>query len=228
VDRETHVIGQITEQLEAWTSDFGEAYTRRNAIPADEADVLLGRQYGIESKSALFREVLGPRLREGRALEVGCNVGNQLHILRKALPELVVYGVEPQAHALRLARERNPEANPVLGTAFDIPFKDGWFDLVMTNRVLIHIGPQDLDDALREIHRCSRRYIWCCEYYAEATREVAYHGQAGLLWKTDFMQRYLDLFPDLRPVEVRYYDLLDAPAGERLVDQVCLLEKTAG
>ncbi|HYR11422.1 MAG TPA: pseudaminic acid biosynthesis-associated methylase, partial [Longimicrobium sp.] len=168
------------------------------------------------------------RLSEGRALEVGCNIGNQLHILRKAVPGLEIYAVEPQAHALRLARERNPEAHPVQGTAFDIPFRDGFFDLVMTNRVLIHIHPADLETALREIHRCSRRYIWCCEYFAGETREVRYHGQAGLLWKTDFMQRYLDLFPDLRPVEVRYYELTDAPQGERLVDQVCLLEKTAG
>ena len=221
------MIAETTEQLGAWTSQFGEAYTDRNALPADEADELLGRQYGIASKSALFREILGSRLPEGRALEVGCNVGNQLHILRKALPGVTAYGIEPQAHALQLAKERNPHAHPVYGTAFDIPFRDGYFDLVMTNRVLIHIGPQDLETALREIHRCSRRYIWCCEYFAEETREVSYHGQTGLMWKTDFMQRYLDLFPDLRPVEVRYYEHKDAPAGQTLVDQVCLLEKPA-
>ena len=217
-----------TDQLKAWTSGFVQAYTERNALPADEADVLLGRQYGIESKSALFREVLGPHLGEGRALEVGCNAGNQLHILGKAVPGLEIHAVEPQEHAMRLARERNPRANVVQGTAFALPFDDGYFDLVMTNRVLIHVHPSDLHRALGEIHRCSRRYIWCCEYFAEDTREVRYHGQAGLLWKTDFMQRYLDLFPDLRPVETRYYELLDAPPGERLVDQVCLLEKTGG
>lgn len=215
-----------TSQLEAWTSSFGEAYTDRNALPADEADEILGRQYGLESKATLFREMLAPRLAAGRALEVGCNVGNQLHILRKAVPQLDVYAVEPQPYALRLAKQRIVEAHPVPGTAFDIPFRDGYFDLVMTNRVLIHVSPADLDRAMAEIHRCSRRFIWCCEYFAEEEEGVPYHGQQGLLWKMDYARRYLELFPDLRPVEVRYYQHKDAPAGQTLVDQVALLEKS--
>ena len=52
----------------------------------------------------------------------------------------------------------------ICGSAFDIPFKDGYFDLVFTNNVLIHIAPADIGGVIDEMVRVCRGRIWGFEY----------------------------------------------------------------
>jgi pseudaminic acid biosynthesis-associated methylase len=216
-----------TEQLSTWTSRFGREYTDRNTMSVDEMDGAFKRQFGIR-KSEMYRELVGPsRIAEGRVLEVGCNIGLQLALFDRANPGLDLHGLEPQEYAIARARQLAPERHFHQGSAFALPFADGSFDLVMTNGVLIHIAPGDLPDALNEIHRVAKRFIWCHEYYAPATTEVRYHGQSGLLWKTNFAERYRELFPTLRELAVRYYPYQESSDGADLVDQVVLFEKVA-
>jgi pseudaminic acid biosynthesis-associated methylase len=182
-------------------------------------------QFGVR-KSTIYRELVGPqRLPTGRALEVGCNVGLQLRLLERANPGLELHGVEPQAYALERARELSPHLTFHRGDAFALPFDDGSFDLVLTHGVLIHIHPDDLDRALREINRVSRRYILAHEYFASKRTEVSYRGRPGLLWKRDFAAAYLQCCPGLVEVCGRYYPYSDSCGGPDLVDQVALLEK---
>jgi len=214
-----------TDQLAAWTSSFGHRYTDRNNLTVSEMDDAFALQFGIR-KSEIYRDLIGPtRLRAGRVLEVGCNVGLQLRLLARVNPTLEFHGVEPQLYALERARAACPEMRFHQATAFDLPFEDGSFDLVMTHGVLIHIEPTDLPRALSEIHRVTRRFILCHEYYSPETVEVRYHGEQGLLWKTDFGKRYRVQFPRLRELAVRYYPYSDACGGPSLVDQVALYEK---
>ncbi len=213
------------EQLRTWTTDFGREYTDRNTLSVDEMDAAFGRQFGIR-KSEIFRDLVGPsRLPTGRALEVGCNIGLQLQLLRRGNPGLELHGLEPQPYALARAKELSPEVQFHHGNAFALPFPDQSFDLVMTHGVLIHIHPGDLPKAIREIHRVSRRYILCHEYYAPETVAIRYHGQDGLLWKTDFAKRYREECPSIREVAVRYYPYSESDGGGALVDQVVLIEK---
>ena len=87
-----------------------------------------------------------------------------------------LYGIEIQDYALRKARARLEDAQLALATAFEIPYPDGFFDLVFTSGVLIHVAPADLPKALREIHRCAGGFIWGLEYYSPQPIEVAYRG----------------------------------------------------
>lgn len=215
-----------TDQLKAWTSEFGKEYTDRNPIDIDKMDRELSEYCGAGLKSDLFRQFLSPeRINSGRVLEVGSNVGVQLKILQKVNPTLDLYGLEPMGYAINIGRAAYPDIRFTQGRAFEIPFEDNYFDVVMTNGVLIHIHPNDLRKALSEIHRVCRRYIHFHEYYADTLTEICYHGRAGLLWKTNFMQRYMDLFPSLTCVELRYLHYQDPTNQLPLVDQVVLLEK---
>lgn len=217
---------RTTKQLEAWTSEFGKEYTDRNPVDIEEMDRVLGEYYGCGRKSDVFCQFLPKdRLSEGRVLEVGCNIGVQLKILQNVNSGLELYGLEPMKYALDKGRALYPDITFVPGTAFDIPFKDGYFDAVMTNGVLIHIHPHDLTRALAEIHRVSRRFILFHEYYADVLTEVEYYGKKDILWKTNFLQRYLDLFPDLAVVDLRYLHFPDPVSQAPLIDQVGLLEK---
>jgi pseudaminic acid biosynthesis-associated methylase len=112
-----------------------------------------------------------------------------------------LYGIEIQDYALRKARARLEDAQLALATAFEIPYPDGFFDLVFTSGVLIHVAPADLPKALREIHRCAGGFIWGLEYYSPQPMEVTYRGHERLLWKMNYTRLYLELFDDLEPVK---------------------------
>ena len=89
----------------------------------------------------------------------------------------------------------------IQGSVFNIPFKNGCFDLVFTSGVLIHLSPSDVAYAMKEIYRCTKEYIWGFEYYASEYTEVTYRGNKNLLWKADFAKLYLELFDDLELVK---------------------------
>lgn len=216
---------KTTKQLEVWQTDFGREYTERNPVSAEAMDAELEGYYGTR-KSEIFRRFLGQdRFPSGRVLEVGCNVGAQLAILQSVNPSLELVGIEPQSYALERARAAHTNIDFHQGTAYALPFEKGAFDVVMTNGVLIHIAPSDLPDALAEIHRTSKRYIFCHEYFSEEPREISYKGHTALLWKMNYMQQYLQQFPDLQTVQVEYLHYTDPDDGSPLADQICLLEK---
>ena len=187
-----------TQQEEVWSEKFGKDYTDRNLMSPDGLDQLCIDNYGV-SRTELNKEVLD-KLNVGRILEVGCNVGNQLLLLKK-MGYTNLWGMELQEYAVEIARKRTSGINIVKGSAFDIPYKNNFFDLVFTSGVLIHISPDDIDKVLDEMYRCTNKYIWGFEYYnPEGYQMVDYRGADSLLWKTDFAKLFLDRFPDLRIV----------------------------
>lgn len=190
-----------TFQEETWSGDFGTEYTDRNTFTPDEVDDLYIKNYGI-SRTQLNSEFLD-NLELNRILEVGCNVGNQLHVLKK-IGYFDLWGIELQDYAVEVARKRTSGFNIVKGTAFDIPFKDNFFDLVFTSGVLIHISPDDIDKVLDEMYRCTNKYIWGFEYYnPDGYHTVTYRGNDNLLWKTNFSKLFLDRFSDLKLVHTK-------------------------
>jgi pseudaminic acid biosynthesis-associated methylase len=193
-----------TQEDEAWSGEFGKAYTDRNLMSLDELDQLYVDNYGI-SRTEINKEFLAG-LDVDRILEVGCNVGNQL-LLLKWMGYANPWGIELHNHAVELARKRTSGINIVKGSAFDIPCKDGFFDLVFTSGVLMHISPDEIEKALDEIHRCTNMYIWGFEYYSpDGYPVVDYRGDDNLLWKTDFAKLFMDRFPDMELVkEHKYY-----------------------
>lgn len=208
-----------TQQEEVWSGEFGEKYTDRNIMSPDELDQLCIDNYGI-SRTELNEEVLD-KLNVDIILEVGCNVGNQL-LLLKMMGYTNLWGIELQEYAVEIARKRTSGINIAKGSAFDIPYKNKFFDLVFTSGVLIHISPDDIDKVLIEIYRCTNKYIWGFEYYnPEGYQMVNYREADSLLWKTDFAKLFLDKFPDLRIV---YKKIIKYKNNDNL-DIMYLLEK---
>jgi pseudaminic acid biosynthesis-associated methylase len=208
-----------TPQMRIWSGDFGRAYTDRNILTPDELDALYRRRVGIGQRD-LNEEFLGALPRDTKILEVGSNIGMQLRCLQD-MGFTQLYGLELQRYAVERSKRYLQNVDILQGSAFDIPFKDGFFDLVFTSGVLIHLAPDDIHRALREIYRCSRRYIWGLEYYAPHYQEVEYRGHTELLWKTDFARLYRDTFPDLRLLRQRLLPWLDSQNQ----DVMFLLEK---
>jgi pseudaminic acid biosynthesis-associated methylase len=209
-----------TPQIVEWVNQFGREYTDRNVLSESELDALYEKNYGINRRQ-LNQPFLSGIPADCRILEVGCNVGNQLTVLRE-MGYQELYGSEIQKYALEQARRKLPDVHFTEASAFEIPYPGNYFDVVFTSGVLIHIAPNDLPRAVDEIHRCAKQYVWGFEYYSPQAVEVQYRGNQGLLWKMDYAQFYLDRFADLSLVRREELPYLE----NSNVDSMFLLRKT--
>ncbi len=212
-------MGKLSRQVSAWSGEFGEAYTDRNALTLEGMEERYRLDFGL-TRTELDERFLGDLDRSARILEVGSNIGNQLLCLQR-MGFVNLYGVELQRHAVELSKSRTSGINIIQGLASDLPFRDGWFDLVFTSGLLIHIRPVDLPGVMREIHRCTRRWIWGFEYWAEDFVEVEYRGELKLLWKADYARIYLNEFDDLRLVQTETVKYINSDN----LDRMFLLER---
>ena len=215
---------QLTQQENFWTGNFGREYTDRNSRPLGEWNEFYRSLFG-HTKLEMNEEFIGELPRDTKILEVGCNTGMQLMGLQAA-GFTNLYGIEIQSYAVEKAREFVRGVNIMQGSGLDLPFKDGFFHVVCTNGVLIHIAPDDLPRMMREMVRCSSRYILGYEYYASETTPIHYRGNEGFAWKTDFAQQFLKNCPGLRLVKQNLYPyILETERGNQ--DVMYLLEKVS-
>jgi len=205
--------------MKEWREDFGEEYTDRNALTLNEMNKLYKKNYGI-TRTELNNLFIGKLDRTVKVLEIGSNIGNQLLLLQKTGFKNL-YGIEVNSYAVELSKQRTKNINIIQDSAFDIPFKDGYFDLVFTSGLLIHIAPSDIEVVMQEIHRCTKDYIWGFEYYSDKYTEIVYRGKKNLLWKANFPRLYLDLFNDVELVKERQLKYLN----DNNIDMMFLLEK---
>jgi pseudaminic acid biosynthesis-associated methylase len=174
-----------TARLEhLWTGDFGDAYVERNAA-------------AVDSRRPFWTGLLD-RFRSRRILEVGCAHGENLrHLAAVTGAPRSVWGTDINERALRAVAEVAPGTNAVWAPARELPFRDGWFDLVFTVGLLIHIPEESLPLVMGEIVRTTRRWLLWGEYHSDEPTDVNYRGEPGVLLKRDFGARYARLFPDL-------------------------------
>jgi len=205
--------------MEAWAGNFGKEYTDRNALSLEEMEILYKKHYGY-TRTEINSMFIGDFDRDIKALEVGSNIGNQLLLLQK-MGYKNLYGIEINSYAVEFSKSRTKNINIIQGSAFDIPFKDGFFDLVFTSGLLVHIVPKDINLALDEIYRCSRQYIWCFEYYSKEYKVIPYRGHNDLLYKADFSKLFLNHFKNLKLTKQKFFNYLNI----NHVDVMFLLEK---
>lgn len=211
-----------TTQTKFWSGTFGKEYTERNSYSKEEWDKFYIDNWGT-TKIAMNEFFLDRIDKDAKILEVGSNTGMQLIGLQR-MGFKNLYGIEIQQYAVERAKDFTKNINIVQGNGFDIPFKDRYFDLVCTNGVLIHIAPDNLPLIMNEMYRASKKYIWGFEYYADEITDINYRGNTGYLWKADYANIFLKLFPDLRLVKKKLYPYV-SETNKGNVDCMYLLEK---
>lgn len=200
-------IRKKTHQHAFWDGIFAKGYVARNYWDVATLDRVTKKDFGV-SRTIMNGEFLRDIPKSASILEVGCNVGNNLLHLRK-MGYTNLYAMEIHQQAVVEAKKRIPRAQIIQGDALDIPFKDGYFDLVFTSGVLIHIAPKNRKKVMSEIYRVSNKYIWGFEYFAEKSTEIPYRGNRNVLWKAPFSELYRQTFPDLKLVRERKYKYKD-------------------
>lgn len=192
-----------TAQEAFWSGQGGSNYIERN------------KRMDTGSRLHFFSRVLRRAGPVASVLELGANIGLNLHALHTLLPEAHIEAVEI-----------NPDAAACLG---QLPFlaqahqasllsftPSRVFDLVFTRGVLIHIEPARLPEVYDLMHRASSRYLLVAEYFNPKPVGVTYQGREDLLFKRDFAGELLDRFPDLALVAYDFIYRRDpvAPADD--------------
>jgi len=185
------------DPIDHWTGSFGDQYTERNAVTPDAVSTRL------RMLAPILARLDGDPPRS--VLECGCNVGLNLRALHQ-LTRAEIHAIEPNAHARKtILDDRVLDASRLQdATLAQLPFADASMDLVFTSGVLIHVPPEHLERAMREVYRVSRKYVLAIEYFSVKPEAVEYRGETGLLWKRDFGSAYLDLFADLVTIDVGF------------------------
>jgi len=212
-------------QDEQWSGEFGDNYTKRNFQYVNEMDKSYITRYGISRRklNAMFLEdTIGV---DSKILEIGCNVGTQLIILRE-LGYKYLYGIDINEYALKAGRGRDPSLNLIVGNILNIPFKDKYFDMVMTNGLLIHISPDDYSKVISEICRVTKEYIYGLEYYSKDVKEIEYRGKTGMLWKADFPSLFQKYHYEILKIEKQM--ILDYKDNGGNQDVIYLIKKLGG
>jgi len=163
-----------TKQLNIWQSKFGQEWTDRNMVSPS-------------LRVSAFQQIIPDDV--ASILEIGCGAGHNL-IALSWLHDYTLVGIDPLDYAV--AKARGYDLDVVLGDCFNIPFRDGAFDLVFTCGVLMHVAPEDLTRAAQEIGRVTRKYILVIEYYSEEEQVIPHRGHDNFLFKRD----YSKLFPN--------------------------------
>jgi pseudaminic acid biosynthesis-associated methylase len=177
-----------TEQEAFWAGDFGDAYARRNQ----------GVNW-IASNTALFSKILARTNGVRSVIELGSNIGLNLHALHKLLPQADLAAIEINHHAAEQVRAWGGAEVHEASVLQFIP-KRTW-DLSFIKGVLIHVKPEELEKVYELLYASSSKYIIIAEYYNTTPIEVAYRGHMDRLFKRDFAGEILDRYSDLSLVD---------------------------
>ena len=108
-----------------------------------------------------FHETLLDRIADAKPatfLDAGCGEGFVADLILHRLPDVKLTGFDFNPHSVEMAKLKNPGADFVTASIFDIPFPEKSFDLVGCFEVLEH--QTDPGAALRELARVSSRSVF--------------------------------------------------------------------
>lgn len=97
-------------------------------------------------------------------LEVGCSTGIDLKLFSD---EVKVHGLDQNEYAISIARNNLPSVDFKIGTITNMPYEDSSIDFIFTHGLLNYLHDSEIDAAVSELYRVSRRYIVNCELYDE-------------------------------------------------------------
>ena len=96
-----------------------------------------------------------------KILDVGCGKGFLLYDFTKIVPGLELHGIDVSQYAIDNAKEEIKDCLQVCN-ATSLPFPDNYFDFVYSITTLHNLHCYDLDKALREIDRVSKKNKYIC------------------------------------------------------------------
>ena len=132
-----------------WDGDRRICYGGYKYIPGRWSSVaqLMVDHYGLKSGD--------------RILDVGCGKGFLLYEISLLVPGIEIFGIDISEYAIKNSKEEI-RSSLRIGSANQLPFADNFFDFVFSINTLHNLYNFDLECALREIERVSRKHKYVC------------------------------------------------------------------
>jgi len=127
--------------------------------------------------------------------DLGSNIGRNVKFLKAIHETPSFYAYDINCKALEALEQQFPDVTTKCCSLLSLhSFELPKVDLVFTSQVLIHIAPENLEKAMRNIYNLSNKYILISEYFNRTPTYVNYRGESDVLFKRDFGSMFLDLF----------------------------------
>lgn len=133
-------------------------------------------------------------------LECGCNIGRNINFLNNLLPSARKSIIELSPEPFKFITSTTKFEYAVNSSILEAELPAGYFDLVYTTGVLIHISPENLLANMGKIYNLSKKYILFGEIFNRVPTSITYKGRQDLLFKRDFGRYFLENF-DCRVVD---------------------------
>jgi len=120
-------------------------------------------------------------LKPKKTLEVGCNFGRELILLKKLTK---VYGLDKNFDRVKKAKEILGINRVKVGEARNIPYQNNYFDLVYTDGCLSH--NENVSEILDELLRVSKKYVLNIEYVGTKLGPTGFGNCKKNTWVHDY------------------------------------------
>ncbi len=107
------------------------------------------------NNGALFLDYILEHFKFKSFLDVGCSTGVGVQTVTDK--NIIARGIDISETAIKLAKERGRKC--FVGSICGIPFVDNSFEIVFCSDVMEHLKPEDIDIALKELYRVSKKHI---------------------------------------------------------------------
>lgn len=216
-------------QEKNWMGEHGNKYTKNETSISDggiwkgmEED--MKKNFGITNHD-IYSLFLRQISRECKVLEVGCNRGHKL-LLFQRMGFRSLYGVDINRYAVDLSKQYIKNADIIQASAFEIPFGDSYFDLVFTNGLLSFIHPSNIVEVLKEVYRCTNKYIFGVELFSRnGYTEMIRKNKQSYCWMGNFQGLYATIFYNLKLMKAITIDSLFNKEGYNNPLKVFLFKK---
>jgi ubiquinone/menaquinone biosynthesis C-methylase UbiE len=140
-----------------------------------------------------------------KVLEIGSSSGYRLHNIKEKYPECELYGIDPSSKAIEFGKTNYPKINLRIGTADELPFENGMFDIVIVGFVFYTIDRELLFQSIAEIDRVLKNtgYLIIVDFFSARTLKNHY-AHISEFQAYAFKQRYEDIF-----ISSQLYHLID-------------------
>lgn len=128
-----------------------------------------------------------------RILEIGCASGIKLNYLQE-LTSATCYGIDPSSSAIGEAKEKFPKLQLQVGTADELNYEDGFFDVIIFGFCLYLCDRKDLFKIAYEADRCLKKggYIFIKDHITDMPYKNKYAHAEGLFsYKMNYPQMFL-------------------------------------
>jgi SAM-dependent methyltransferase len=122
-----------------------------------------------------------------KILDVGCGKGFLLYEIKRQLPKITVKGFDISAYAIKNAKEEVKEKLFVHKAQDKYPFKNKYFDLVISFNCLHNLKIYEIKEAVSEINRVAKKSFIVVESYKN-TKQL-FNLQCWALTANAFFER---------------------------------------